>query len=45
MEITTNEQLFESLVEMIENSRKQVSIQINYTITLLFWQVGKREVN
>jgi hypothetical protein len=34
--------LFNELSQLIEESRKQVVVQANSTLTLLFWQVGKR---
>jgi len=37
-----NEKLFTDLSKLIEQSRHQVSMQANSTLTTLFWQVGKR---
>jgi predicted nuclease of restriction endonuclease-like (RecB) superfamily len=34
--------LFEDLSQLIDDSKKQVAIQANSTLTLLFWQIGKR---
>lgn len=28
--------------ELLEQSRQQVAVTVNATITLLYWQVGKR---
>ncbi len=37
-----HEKLFTDLLELIEQSRHQVAMQANSTLTILFWQVGKR---
>ena len=34
--------LLEDLSQLIDDSKKQVAIQANSTLTLLFWQIGKR---
>ncbi len=40
---TSSEQaLFNDIVQLIEKSRQQVAIQVNSGVTLLFWQVGNR---
>lgn len=44
MDIHNEQQLFESLVQLIDKTHKQVVIQINSNLTMLFWQVGK-EIN
>ena len=42
MAIEIHEQkLLEQLLNLIEHSKKQVAIQVNSELTLLFWQVGK----
>jgi hypothetical protein len=42
-EIVQNElALIDELVQLIENSKKQVSVAVNSTLTLLFWNVGMR---
>lgn len=38
----SNEKLFVDLSQLIEQSRHQVAMQANSTLTILFWQVGKR---
>lgn len=38
----SNEKLFVDLSQLIEQSRHQVAMQANSTLTVLFWQVGKR---
>src|SRR6218665_1021789 len=38
----SNERLFSDLSKLIEQSRNQVAMQANSTLTILFWQVGKR---
>lgn len=38
----SNEKLFVDLSKLIEQSRQQVAMQANSTLTILFWQVGKR---
>src|SRR5680860_730783 len=40
MEGKTNELLFEDLALIIEQGKKQVTAQINSTLTLVYWQVG-----
>lgn len=37
-----SEKLFTDLLELIEQSRHQMAMQANSTLTILFWQVGKR---
>ena len=34
--------LFDDIVVLIEQSKKQVAVQANSTVTLLFWNVGHR---
>jgi len=34
-------QLFPNLVQIIEQGKKQLAIQINSTVVLTYWQVGK----
>lgn len=34
--------LFQDLAQIIEEGKKQVTIQINSTLTLVYWQVGHR---
>lgn len=38
----SNEKLFVDLSQLIEQSRQQVAMQANSTLTILFWQFGKR---
>ncbi len=38
----SDEKLFTELSQLIEHSRQQVAVYANSTLTLLFWQVGKR---
>lgn len=38
----SNEKLLTDLSHLIEQSRQQVAMQANSTLTILFWQVGKR---
>lgn len=35
-------ELLEELVTIIKQSKKQLAIQVNSRLTLIFWQVGKR---
>jgi predicted nuclease of restriction endonuclease-like (RecB) superfamily len=42
VEIHTEEYLLKELAQLIEQSQQQVVAQANSTLTLLFWQVGKR---
>lgn len=37
-----NDSLFRELASLIEQSKQQVAVVANSTLTLLFWQVGKR---
>jgi len=38
----TEEHLFKELSQLIEHSQRQAVSQINSTLTLLFWQIGKK---
>ncbi|MNU19264.1 hypothetical protein D3C71_74890 [compost metagenome] len=38
----SNDKLFVDLSQLIEQSHQQVAMQANSTLTILFWQVGKR---
>ena len=40
--LQTEEYLLKELAQLIEQSQQQVVAQANSTLTLLFWQVGKR---
>ncbi|MBS9767766.1 MAG: DUF1016 family protein, partial [Flavobacteriaceae bacterium] len=40
MEMTQDKMLIDRLVQLIENAQKQVVVQANSTLTVLFWQVG-----
>jgi predicted nuclease of restriction endonuclease-like (RecB) superfamily len=40
--VFSNKKLFIDLSKLIEQSRHQVAMQANSTLTILFWQVGKR---
>ena len=40
--IQAEQSLFTELAQLIEQSQQQVVAQANSTLTLLFWQVGKR---
>ncbi|WP_294316939.1 PDDEXK nuclease domain-containing protein [uncultured Chryseobacterium sp.] len=42
LKVFSNEELFIDLSRLIEQSRQQVAMQANSTLTILFWQVGKR---
>lgn len=35
-------QLFPSIKELIEKSKQQVALSVNTTMTMLYWQIGKR---
>jgi len=39
---SSNEKLFAELSQLIEQSRQQVIMYANSTLTVLFWQVGNR---
>ena len=36
-----DKQLFPNLVQIIELGKKQVALQVNSTVVLTYWQVGK----
>ena len=38
----TDNDLFQDLATIIEQGKKQVAVQVNSTLTITFWQVGKR---
>lgn len=40
--ISSEQALFNDIVQLIEKSRHQVAVQVNSGVTLLFWQVGNR---
>ena len=42
VENTFNEKLFNELSSLIEQSKQRIAVVANSTLTLLFWQVGKR---
>ena len=36
--------LFADIKTLIEQNKQQVSVMVNYTMTMLYWQIGKRIV-
>ncbi len=38
----TDKNLFQDLARIIEQGKKQVAVQVNSTLTLTYWQIGKR---
>ena len=42
IEQSTNDRLFNELSSLIEQSKQRIAVAANSTLTLLFWQVGKR---
>lgn len=38
----SEQQLFAELVELIDTSQKQVAINVNSGLIIIFWQVGKK---
>jgi hypothetical protein len=41
--ITRPEQdLFNEISKLIEQSQQQLAVQVNSTLTMLFWQIGDR---
>lgn len=40
--VFSNKKLFLDLSKLIEQSRQKVAMQANSTLTILFWQIGKR---
>lgn len=40
--IQKNDTLFNEIAQLIEQSQRQVVVQANSTLTLLFWQIGSR---
>lgn len=39
---SAEDRLFDELSQLIEHSQRQAISQVNSTLTLLFWQIGKR---
>lgn len=42
MKEITNHQLLNDLSELIEQGKEKIAIQVNSTMTLVYWQIGKR---
>lgn len=42
MKKDSNQLLFQDLANIIEQGKKQVTLQVNSTITLVYWQVGNK---
>lgn len=40
--INTNPLLFQDVANLIEESKKYVAYNVNSTLTLLYWKIGKR---
>jgi len=40
--IQKNKNLFSEIKTLIEQSKQQVAIAVNSTMTMLYWQIGKR---
>lgn len=38
----TEIQLYQDITQLIEQAKQKISVQVNSTMTLVFWQVGKR---
>jgi hypothetical protein len=36
------ENILEDLISIVENTKNQVAIQANSSLTIMFWQIGKR---
>ena len=41
-ELNKNSAFISEIKTLIEHSKQQVSVAVNATITILYWQVGKR---
>ena len=41
-EVDISHSIFFEIKEMIEQSHQQVAVAVNATMTMLYWQVGKR---
>ena len=41
-ETGTRPQFFQEIKGLIEESRQKVSVTVNKTLTMLYWQIGKR---
>jgi predicted nuclease of restriction endonuclease-like (RecB) superfamily len=39
---TPEESLYQSIAELIDNSKKSLAVQVNSELTILFWHVGKQ---
>ena len=37
-----NNQLFLSIKQLIEEGKKQVAVAVNSTMTMLYWNIGKK---
>ena len=37
-----NDEIFDEIKSLIEDSRQQIAITVNATMTMLYWQIGKR---
>ena len=42
MQDLTNNQLLNDLSQLIEQGKHKVAVQVNSTMTLVYWQIGKR---
>ena len=42
MELQTNKAIFSEIKILIEESKQQVAVAVNSTMTLLYWNIGKR---
>jgi len=41
-ELTLNQNIFSEIKTLVEQSRQQVAVTVNATMTMLYWQIGKR---
>ena len=41
-ELTRHQNIFGEIKVLVEQSRQQVAVAVNATMTLLYWQIGKR---
>ncbi|MCD4745908.1 MAG: DUF1016 N-terminal domain-containing protein, partial [Bacteroidales bacterium] len=41
-DIVNNNQLFQSIISLIDNTRNRVAVSINSELTLLYWNIGKQ---
>ena len=41
-DLSSNHEFFSEIKSLIEQSRRQVALTVNATMTMLYWEIGKR---